>query len=225
MLSVFLPIRKNSQRVPNKNVKNFAGVEGGLTKIKLDQLINVSNIDKIILSTDCEIAISIAKKINSNKVFIDNRPEEFCRSDTTTDDLIEYVNTIVKKGTILWTHVTSPFINEKTYYNAIDFFLKNKNKYDSLMSVSYLKNFFWKENKPLNYKREILKWPHTQNIEPIIEINNGIFITEKEVYEKLNDRIGTNPYLYETNKIQSFDIDWPQDFNIAEKIYIDSVKN
>ena len=34
MITAFLPCRKGSQRIPDKNVKPFAGIEGGLLKIK-----------------------------------------------------------------------------------------------------------------------------------------------------------------------------------------------
>ena len=43
----FLPCRKGSERVKEKNTRSFAGIEGGLTKIKLDQLIACPEIDEI----------------------------------------------------------------------------------------------------------------------------------------------------------------------------------
>lgn len=39
-----------------------------------------------------------------------------------------------------------------------------------------------------------------------------------EIYNKLNNRIGEKPYLYELDKITSYDIDWPEDFMNAEYI-------
>ena len=45
---VFLPCRKGSQRVPNKNTRPFAGVDGGLLRIKLEELLKAKLIDKII---------------------------------------------------------------------------------------------------------------------------------------------------------------------------------
>ena len=51
------------------------------------------------------------------------------------------------------------------------------------------------------------------------EVNNAIFISSRENYLKYNDRIGKKPFLLEIEKIKSFDIDWPEDFLIAENIY------
>ena len=39
-------------------------------------------------------------------------------------------------------------------------------------------------------------------------------------YIKYKDRIGKNPYFFELSQIQSFDIDWEEDFKLAEKIYM-----
>ena len=37
-IAFYLPTRKGSERVKNKNTRNFAGIEGGLVENKLNQL-------------------------------------------------------------------------------------------------------------------------------------------------------------------------------------------
>jgi N-acylneuraminate cytidylyltransferase len=44
-------------------------------------------------------------------------------------------------------------------------------------------------------------------------------LTSKKNYIELNDIIGKNPFLLDVKKIKSFDVDWPEDFKIAENIY------
>lgn len=220
MISVFLPIRKNSQRILNKNTKKFAGVEGGLTRIKLEQLIKVDKVDRIYVSTDCHKSKKIAQEMNSNKIEIDHRPKKYCSSNTTTDSLIQYANSIIPEGIIIWTHVTSPLFDHKNYNDCINHYLSNIDTNDSLMTVTKHKGFFYNDNIPLNFNREETKWPFTQEIKPINEVNNAVFIADKEIYNKYSDRIGINPYLYESGKIDSFDIDWPEDFTIAEILYL-----
>ena len=56
-----IPIRKNSQRVKNKNFKNFYKGKS-LLEIKVKQLKKVSEIDKIVISSDSLKAERIAKK-------------------------------------------------------------------------------------------------------------------------------------------------------------------
>ena len=45
-VAVIVPTRKGRQRVSKKNTKFFAGLEGGLLKIKLGQLSNVVIIER-----------------------------------------------------------------------------------------------------------------------------------------------------------------------------------
>lgn len=215
----FLPMRKGSQRVKNKNIKDFAKVKGGLTFIKISQLLKSEKIDKIVISTNDEAVKNIATSFNSEKIIIDNRAEELASSDTSTDDLINYVPSIINEGVVLWTHVTSPFITEVIYDDMIDKYLENLNDNDSLMSVTKLQKFLWNEDEPISYDRSKEKWPRTQTIEPMYEINSGAFIADIEIYKSLSDRIGDSPFLYQLSEKESFDIDWNDDFDIAEVLW------
>jgi CMP-N-acetylneuraminic acid synthetase len=220
-VSVFLPCRAGSERVPKKNTRTFAGIEGGLVNIKLNQLVACPSVDEIILSTNDDEVIQIAESLSNNKIRIDRRPEHLATSSTSTDDLVKYVPTIIPEGEVLWTHVTSPFIDAKIYEEAIDTYkkLKREDNYDSLMSVTALRTFIWNKEGAVNYDRNKEKWPRTQTIEPLFEINSGIFLAGTGIYKQLQDRIGKRPYLFEVNDIDSFDIDWEEDFFIAEAIY------
>ena len=60
-ISCFLPCRKGSERVLNKNTRKFAGYEFGLTEIKLNQLLKTQLIDEIVLSTNDESIIEYAR--------------------------------------------------------------------------------------------------------------------------------------------------------------------
>ncbi len=215
----FLPCRKGSQRVKNKNIKPFSSINDGLIYIKLSQLIKVDKIEQIIVSTNDREVKRIAKLFKNAKIIIDDRPEELASSSTSTDDLIKYVPSIIESGTVLWTHVTSPFVDEGVYSKAIESYFSNLDKYDSLMSVTKLQKFLWNESEPINYDRDIEKWPRTQTIKPVYEVNSGVFITDIDTYRKLDDRIGDRPFLFEMNEKVAFDIDWEIDFEIAELLW------
>ena len=100
-VKAFLPMRKGSERVISKNTRDFAGVKGGLAFIKLSQLINVPEITTIIVSTDDEKVKEIAKSFVSSKIVIDDRPVQLATSSTSTDDLIEYVPSLISEGPVL----------------------------------------------------------------------------------------------------------------------------
>ena len=219
-INVFLPCRSGSQRVKNKNIKKFHNYKFGLFELKIHQLLKTKYIKKIIVSTDDKNIINFLEKFNHRKIKLDIRPKHLATNKTKTDSLISYVPKLFDKNDhILWTHVTSPFFDSKDYIKAINLYKKNLGKKDSLMGVSPVQDFIYDEYKPINFNKIKEKWPRTQTLKKLYVVNNAIFISSRKNYLKYNDRIGTKPFLMNIEKIKSFDIDWPEDFKIAEKIY------
>jgi N-acylneuraminate cytidylyltransferase len=64
-----------------------------------------------------------------------------------------------------------------------------------------------------------IPWPRTQDLETLYEINHTMFIAKRTVYTDLCNRIGEKPLLHVMDEMTSFDIDWPEDFLIAEIMY------
>lgn len=212
-------MRAGSERIPRKNTKKFSGIDGGLCSIKINQLLQCKSINYIFVSTNDQNVIDIANSFESRKIRIIKRPDELSSSSTSTDDLINYVPEIMPDGHILWTHVTSPFIGPDIYDKIIKTYFNNLKKYDSLMTVTKIQKFIWNDTQPINYDRSIEKWPRTQTLEPLWEINSGVFITTRKIYKKHMDRVGVRPYLFELSGDLAFDIDWMSDFTTAEEIY------
>ena len=220
-INVFLPCRKGSQRVPKKNIKPFADYEYGLLEIKIIQLINTKNVNKIIISTDDDEVIKFSKNFDSSKIIIHKRDSYLASSDCSTDKLVAHAATLVSAGDILWTHVTSPFLNSELYDKIIEKYYKVlKLGFDSLMTVNTVQTFLWNNNGPINYDRKVEKWPRTQTLKPIFEINSGVFLANKNIFLKTNDRIGKKPFMYKLNKLEGFDVDDKDDFTIAENMQI-----
>ena len=69
-VTVFLPMRKGSQRIKNKNIRDFSGIKGGLSFIKISQLLKVESISKIVISTDDDEIKILAKSFNNDKIII-----------------------------------------------------------------------------------------------------------------------------------------------------------
>ena len=218
-VNVFLPMRAGSERVPNKNTKPFADLSGGLCRIKLEQLLECDSVETIFVSTDDAKVVRISEGFNSKKIKIFDRPKELSLSSTLTDDLIRYVPEIMPDCHILWTHVTSPFIGSEIYEKIIETYFKSLGQHDSLMTVTKLQKFMWYNGAPVNYDRKIEKWPRTQTIEPLWEVNSGAFLATREIYKNRLDRIGEKPFLYPLSDYTAFDIDWVQDFKLAEGLF------
>lgn len=220
-IAFFLPTRKGSERVKNKNTRPFADIEGGLVENKIKQLLSTKHIDEILFSSNDEMCIAITEKYTSDsRLRIIPRPNELCLSTTNLQDLICYVPTITNADHILWGHVTTPLVEAKVYDTAIEQYLSKIIKgYDSLVSVKELKNFLLNQEGKLVNNTTNIPWPRTQDLEPLYEINHAIFLAKRSVYTEQKNRIGQKPLLYIMDEIHSKDIDWEEDFKIAEIMY------
>lgn len=216
-VSVFLPCRKGSVRVPHKNIRPLASYMHGLIEIKLRQLLATTEIAEVVLSTNDGELIDFANSLGAARLRVHRRSESLAGDETSTDALVSHAHELIPDGHILWTHVTSPFLNSEGIASVIRrYFEALTEGYDSLMTVTAVHGFLWNAQGPVNYDRLKEKWPRTQTIQPVFEVNSGAFLSSAENYAVLNDRIGNRPFLYETGKIAGFDIDWEHDFSIAE---------
>ena len=217
----FLPCRKGSERVKHKNTKPFSDVKGGLISIKLKQLLSLNELDEIFLSSNDEQILDYALGLKNDKIIIDEREEGLCSSATSTDSLIRYAGNKIRDGVILWTHVTSPFVAASIYQDAFRLYQENviNGNHDSLMSVNTIHKFLWDSKEPINYDRNIEKWPRTQTLPPVYEVNSGIFMAHSNIYRHRRDRIGDKPFLMPLHDLIAFDIDWEENWVIAEQMY------
>ncbi len=223
-ITCFLPCRKGSERIPKKNVQTFAGFEHGLLEIKLRQLDNCEAIDEIILSTNDEEIISYAESLKIDRLIVHHRDDQLCSSTTSTDELVPLAMELANCEHILWTHVTSPFFTSRVYYHFIDTYaMALQEGYDSLMSVKELRSFIWNEAGPVNHEREVEKWPRTQTLKPLFEVDSGAFLNSKRNYAEHGDRIGSNPQFFVSPGHASFDIDWPEDYILAQEMVVSGV--
>jgi N-acylneuraminate cytidylyltransferase len=193
-----------------------------LLENKLDQLIKTKKIDEILLSTNDEECVGIAEKFSKkcSRLKIIKRPDSLCLDTTNLQDLIAYVPTVINADHILWGHVTTPIAGSQEYDNAVELYLsKRKEGYDSLVGVTELRNFLLSKTGKIINNNTSLPWPRTQDLEPLYEINHVMFITSRSTYEQQKNRIGDIPVLYIMDKLRSFDVDWEEDFMIAEMIW------
>ena len=219
-MAFFLPTRKGSERVSNKNTRPFAGFEGGLVENKVKQLLKTKLIDEIIFSSNDETSMAVADKFKDSRMKIIERPAALCLSTTNLQDLISYVPTVTDAEHILWGHVTTPLCGADQYETGLKLYFENLDRgYDSLVGVIELRNFLLnKEGKLINNTADI-PWPRTQDLEALYLINHTMFLAKREVYTEQKNRIGQKPILHIMDELHSFDIDWPDDFIIAEVMY------
>jgi len=221
-INVFLPCRKKSSRVKNKNTRKFADINFGLLEIKLGQLLRSKLINKIYISTNDKRIINYCKKLNTDKIIIHERIDRSLSSNQCSNNqLVNHAIKIMPDEHILWTHVTSPFVDSKIYDQIIKKYINilKRRSADSLMTITKYFGFFWLDNKPLNYKSTKLQWPRTQDTKPLDHINSAVFISSKKNYIKFNNRIGKKVFLYNLKRFEGLDIDESEDFYFAEYVF------
>lgn len=220
-IAFFLPTRKGSERVKNKNTRPFAGIKGGLVENKIKQILATKHVDEIIFSSNDERCMEVADKYSyDSRLRIIPRPDELCLSSTNLQDLICYVPTVTDADHILWGHVTTPLAGAEEYDKGIELYLsKLEEGYDSLVGVTELKNFLLNKNGKLVNNTTDIPWPRTQDLEALYEINHTMFLAKREVYTELKNRLGEKVLLHVMDEIHSKDIDWEDDFTIAEIMY------
>ncbi len=204
----FVPIRLNSKRVVGKNLKMLG--EKPLMCYILDTLANIKKIDEVYVYCSQE---SIKEYLPKGVKFL-KRPEFLDRDETLGKEIYEEFTKTVDADIYILAHTTSPFIKEETVENALDKILNEG--YDSAFSCEKIQTFTWYDGKPLNY--DLKEIPRTQTIEPIYVETSAFFMFKRDIWKVHKQRIGFKPYMAQVDKIEGVDIDWPEDFEFAEKI-------
>lgn len=204
----FVPIRLNSKRVVGKNLKKLGNKP--LMCYILDTLAKVSTIDEIYVYCSSEDIIPYLPK---NVKFL-KRPEFLDRDETLGKEIYEEFTKTIDADIYVLAHTTSPFMKVETVENALSKIINED--YDSAFSCEKIQTFTWYKNKPLNY--DLKKIPRTQTIEPIFVETSAFFMFKRDVWKIHKQRIGFKPYFALVDKIEGVDIDWPEDFEFAEKI-------
>ena len=204
----FVPIRLNSKRVVGKNLKMLG--EKPLMCYILDTLANIKKIDEVYVYCSQE---SIKEYLPKGVKFL-KRPEFLDRDETLGKEIYEEFTKTVDADIYILAHTTSPFIKEETVENALDKILNEG--YDSAFSCEKIQTFTWYDGKPLNY--DLKEIPRTQTIEPIYVETSAFFMFKRDIWKVHKQRIGFKPYMAQVDKIEGVDIDWPEDFEFAERI-------
>ena len=216
-ITAVIGVRKGSERIVNKNIKPFN--DTSLLENKIKTLQKVKNLDEIVVTTDCDKMYSLAETLGVTPM---RRPDYYTSNDCPGSENLKFIAEQVDTDYILYTPVTSPLVKSETYEDIINTFRNLDSKYDSVVTMNYLKDFLWEDDKPLNY--DPLNCPRSQDMESVFRLNFGGCLLPRETMIKNKYVVGDNPYWYELTETEGIDVDVPFDFNIAELIYEKNIK-
>ncbi len=214
----FIPIKLNNERTPGKNIRPFHDgtplihfVQKSLVSIKRDGLI-----DEIYVYCSDK---AVEKYLMEEVSFLE-RPKELDRSETRGTQIYEAFYQAVRADVYVLAHATSPFVTVEHIEQCI----KNvqSGRHDSAFCAKEIQNFLWQDGKPLNF--ELSNPLRTQDMKPIyMELSTPLVYT-RENWEKFHSRSGMNPFVCVCSEIEAIDIDYPEDFELADVVYANLLK-
>ena len=212
MMTAVVAVRAGSQRVKNKNLQDLGGVT--LLERKLYNLLEVQikgYVDKIIVNSDSDEMLEIAENLY---VEAHKREEYYASSECTNSEFHRHIGEVTESEDIFLAPVCSPFVEIDTHVEAIKVY--KEEGYDSLTSVTEVKNHLWMDGHPLNYDLENV--PNSQDLPDVVKLNYGITIAKREVMKDLGRVVGNNPGFLKISERESIDIDTNFDLQVARGI-------
>ena len=202
---VIVPIKSNSKRVHKKNFKKVQGKP--LYHYILDKL-KKCNFDNIYVDTD---STTIKKFCKKKRIKVIHRIPKLATDKANGNDLLNYHSKIINADLYFQLFITAPLLKIETINNCIKI-LKNKNKYDSVLTSKKLYTWFWFKNKPVNYNPKAL--PRSQDALPVVVETTGLYGIKRNSLIKRKCRVGKKPFFYEVSQEESIDLDTEEDFKI-----------
>lgn len=213
-LAALVPIKAHSERVPDKNVKEFNGRP--LFHWILNTLRTTDVVDELVVNTSSKRVAREAREQFEATVI--DRPEHLRGDAVSMNKIILHDVKQVDHDQFLQTHCTNPLLRPETVERAVAQF--RQADCDSLFSVTPFQTRLWDEKcEPVNHERDQLQ--RTQDLPPLYEENSNIYLFTQSSVERRENRIGNNPVMFEMEAQEAIDIDEPVDFRMAEFFHKD----
>ena len=207
-----IPVKGSSERVPMKNLRKFG--DSSLFELKLSQLNKARGFEKIIVSSEEDKILSIAEKKGFG---IHERDPKYSTSDIPMSDVYSNIASEIEGENIAWINVTNPLADSDCYTNAINAYREMDSKHNCLLSVSEVQDYLFYEGYPVNFKPN--PWPKSQDLSGVLEMTFVINILKRKNMERWGSCVGSSPYFYHLSRLESWDIDFQEDFDFCEMIH------
>ena len=207
--TAIIPIKMNNERLPGKNTKLLGNKP--LISFIQESLLHSNGIDDIyVFCSNSDIKHYLLDGI----IFLQREKELDLPDSNFTQIFSSFMNRI-DSDIYIYAHATAPFVTVDTINKCI--WAVQSGEFDSAFCASKIQDYLWKEGKALNFDPANL--PRSQDLVPIYRETSGVYVFNKEVFEKYRKRIGTKPYIREVSFKESIDINNPEDFRLAEIFY------
>ena len=179
----------------------------------LKKLMNCPSIDEVFLDTESSEIMDLAGEVKCKVL----KRDPALASNKTDGNLLFY-NEILQTDADICVQLlgTSPFIKPETIESAINI-LKTDPGYDSVVAIRKEKQYRWKDGRPTY---DISHIPNSIDLEDNIIETMGLYVMRRDAALQLKRRIGDKTYLLMVDPLESIDVNWPPDFELANLIAI-----
>lgn len=211
----YIPIKLNNERAPGKNTMPF---DDGtpLCQFMFNAISTVKEIDKVYCFCSDERIVPFL----SGRVEFLKRDPHLDTSEALFQDIVESFMSKIEADIIVLAHVTSPFLSAESIRKCVS--AVQSGGYDSAFTAVRVQDFLWKDGVPLNF--DATSVVRTQDLPIIYKESVGCYVFTKESYLNTHRRIGLKPYVCEVTKLEEIDIDYPEDFKMANALFMNMIK-
>ena len=214
-IAAYIPIKLNNVRTPGKNIKQFDDGKP-LCTFMFNTVANVKGVDE----KYCYCSNDEIRKYLPQQISLLKRPESLDTPETQCHEIIKSFIDTIDADIIVLCHATCPFIKVESVERCIE--MVKSGRYDSAFTASVIKDFLWLDGKPMNFNPEYAV--KTQELPDVFKESIGCYVFTKDMFLKSNRKVGFNPYLCPIDPYEEIDIDYPEDFEIANAIYMRILK-
>ena len=211
-----IPARGKSLELKKKNVRNF--FKKPLIKWTLDAVKKSKFIDKVVVSTDSEKILRIAKQYKI--VSLSKRTKKLSTRHANMYDVINYeIQKNPGYNIIILLQPTSPLRSTPDIDKSLELMLRNKRKSCvSFVELKYRPELMYKIDKKQNLKKfkKIKLILNRQEVEKYFYPSGDIYISDILNFLKRKSFLDKNTYPFIIEKHKSIDIDDIYDFKLGE---------
>jgi len=218
-----IPARAGSKRIPDKNIKIFAGLPMIAHSIRAAQKSGV--FDRIIVSTDSDAIMEVAKRFGAEVPF--RRPAELADDHTGTDAVIIHaLNWLAEHDQparyACCIYATAPLIRPEYISRGLE--VMREHEATSVFSVATYPYPIFRSLKLNDRGRVEMVWPEnlskrSQDLPDVFHDAGQFYWCDVEKYQREKRLLSSDalPILIPRYLVQ--DIDTPEDWEFAEKLF------
>lgn len=210
-ICALIAVRSGSKRVPDKNIRSFA--DSNLLELKINS-IKKTSIDKIYVSSDDDRMLDLATRLG---VVAIKRDKYYASDHVPMSEVYVHMAQNLECEHIAYLNVTSPLLLSETLQSCVERYRSLPKEYDSLATVTLIKEYMWMNDVPVNYDPR--NHPRSQDLPEIYGVNFAACILPRALMVQNRNIIGNSFFKFETSQEESVDIDTMIDFEIAEFLY------